>query len=584
MQIILRKPRNLSCDSAATWAWYGASQALGMLGVTYDQRPDAAGLREPYLIIDPARGQISLNCLPGGRADDLRAEQLCAVTYAARFSRPEAEPQVLPLLGPVRRPLPGASVGEVIELADPDPGEGLRNYPLLTVQAEEPRTARFSLVGRVFETIGLYLSRFSWPGDPGFKTFVREIDDLWDGQLRERWGQTAVVNDYVQIIAGLLCQLHAQVGEPLVTVWPHPFRDGQVKRQGFLVSHDVDQLFDDPARRTELEQWSNPRWFLPRWREFESELNVRSAHYFYSPKPGDKYWFEPNYSPSDPPVLAEMKTLLAGGWEVSLHQMSHESEAEVRGEVEFLLQTLGLESPTGTRSHYLKHTFDTLSYKAAAGLRYDSTWYAEQTTSGMLCGAVLPYRPLDCRTAEPVGLWEFPFVIEDGNVFGVYGQGTGRDTAGAVEDGKTILDLALAHDGFVCFNWHQQTFTQMSGYPGVADCWPPAMAGLIRYLRDQSNAVWNPLPIELADWCSRREAIRVTTDGRQVQVQNAGATDCPDLVLCYHLPAGKDCPLDAIGRDVPAQAQYLGTQGSRCLYAVPVAVAAGDTTSVRVPV
>ncbi|MBU0486278.1 MAG: hypothetical protein KKB30_17375, partial [Proteobacteria bacterium] len=234
MRIILRKPRNPSCDSAATWAWYGATQALGMLGLTYDEKALEGGLERPYLIISPARGQFCLNCLPGGPYTDLPAAELMHVTEAARFARPDgAEPQLLPLLGPVQRPLDGSWVAEVVSLDDPDPGPGYRNVPLLTVDMSgSPPSGRICLVGRIFETIGLYLSRFSWPGNPGWKRFVREVDDLWDGQLRERWGRQAVVNDYLQIIAGLLCQLCAEAGEPLVTVWPHPFRDGQVKRQG----------------------------------------------------------------------------------------------------------------------------------------------------------------------------------------------------------------------------------------------------------------------------------------------------------------------------------------------------------------
>ncbi|MCE5240815.1 hypothetical protein LLH23_20320 [bacterium] len=572
MRLILRKPIHLSCDSAATWAWYGATQALGMLGVTYDERAPEGGLEQPYIIIDPARGQLCLNCEPDGEPADLPTADIARVTHEACLAGPTVEEaQVLPLMGLPRAAGAGVAVGEIRRLDGAAPPA-----PFLTV-AQEGDASRIHLAGRVFETIGLYLSRFSWAGDPGWQRFVREVDDLWDLQLRERWGGQAVVDDYVQITAGLLCQLCAEAGEPLVTVWPHPFRDGQVKRQGFLVSHDVDQLFADQALRTQLDQSANPRFFPPRWRQFESDLNIRSAFYLFCAKPGEKYWLEPNYSIADPAVLREAQAFLEGGWEVSLHQISHETAAEVRGEVEFLLEILGLDRPTGTRSHHLKHTFDTLAHKAAAGLRYDSTWYAEQATSGLLCGTLLPFRPLDCRTLEPVGLWEFPFVIEDGIVFGVYGEGTGRDVAGAIANGKPLLDLAVAHDGFVCFNWHQRTFSQMSSYPGVADCWPPAMAGLIRALRDQSPATWNPLPVELADWCSRREGVRVTAAEGKVTVHNTGNCDCDDVVLCLHLPRGQGCPLEAIGRDVPAGAEFLGHQGSRCLYAVPLVVCAGQT-------
>ena len=106
--------------------------------------------------------------------------------------------------------------------------------------------------------------------------------------------------------------------------------------------------------------------------------------------------------------------------------------------------------------------------------------------------------------------------------------------AGAIANGKPLLDLAVAHDGYVCFNWHQRTFSQMRSYPGVADCWPPAMAGLIRTLRDQSPATWNPLPIELADWCTRREAVRVRTAEGKVIVHNTGNSDIYCTIWLLH--------------------------------------------------
>ncbi|MDO9631317.1 MAG: hypothetical protein Q7I92_05395, partial [Humidesulfovibrio sp.] len=248
-----------------------------------DVRPHEPDLK-PYLLLDPARGQLCLNCLPEGPTDDLATAAVAQVTHEARFAPPGVGPaQSLPLFGPLRPPGEGVPVGEIIALAGETPALRLQNrsgdspgvatalaggtpaLPLMTV-SQDGDACRLHFAGRIFETIGLYLSRFSWPGDPGWKRFVREIDDLWDGQLRERWGRQAVVNDYLQIIAGLLCQLCAQAGEPLVTVWPHPLRDGQVKRQGFLVSHDVDQLFADLALRVPLDQTDIPRFFLPRWR------------------------------------------------------------------------------------------------------------------------------------------------------------------------------------------------------------------------------------------------------------------------------------------------------------------------------
>ncbi len=150
----------------------------------------------------------------------------------------------------------------------------------------------------------------------------------------------------------------------------------------------------------------------------------------------------------------------------------------------------------------------------------------------------------------------------------MYGQGTARDLDGAVADGIVALDQVLAHDGFACLNWHNYTFEAMS-HAGTSDSWPPAMTGLVEYLRCQSPALWIPLPIELAHWCSRREKITVEAGPQGVTLSNTGPEDCDDFVVCFHYPAG-------LPHSPPAGAEALGQRGSRTLYALPVSIAAGQ--------
>lgn len=576
MRIVLVQPAQKSCADAALWAFYGAQQACEMLGLTYEaishnQLPQQLGhWQPPFIAIHPGRGQICLNGVPDGEDESLPATALMDVAYEAHFLMPgEAAPRRLPLLGPLRKGQTGQPLGEIVSLQ-----EGVSIQPLFTM-SEEGR--HIFCLGYIFETIGLYISRFSWPLNPGFQGFVRQIDDLWDKRLYRRWGKCAVVNDYLEILAELLARLHIQANEGMMAKWPHPFREGQIKQIGFLVTHDVDQLFADPSLRQQREQSTNPRFFLPRWREFEEQLGIRSAFYFFSTEPGQRYWLEPNYDISDPPVRTEALKLLAGGWEVSLHQISYDDAEALKGEVAHIRHTLGLSAPTGTRSHYLKHAPHTLSYKAAAGLHYDSTWYAELPESSLLSGTTLPYRPLDCHTAEPVKLWEFPFVIEDGIVFGVYGQGTGRDVPEAIAEGQALIDLAIAHNGYVCFNWHQRTFSQMSNYPGAADCWPPALAGLIEYLRQNASAIWNPLPIELAFWWERRTATRIFSEKDRLQAHNPTSEACPDLVLCIYVPETKGAILKTNYQMLLSHAHFMKQRGSFHLYGLPIALGPHET-------
>lgn len=572
MQPLLIKPETLDADSAATWAWYGAAQMLQMLGLSY--REAATASADEALVIDPIRGQFCLKCCPSGSCQDVPATELLRVTHYATFRNDATGGQVdLPVLGTPRPIPPGYEIGK-LNRRDDDVLHG----PFLSMNPEGAGAWRLHFSARLSATIGLYLSRFSWPGNSTFNAFVRDVDSLWDNDLRARWGRQAVVNEYLQIIAGILCGFYAELGLPMPTAWQHPVRDGQVMRHGLIITHDVDQLFSIPEYRHSFDQTGNNRFWMPRWRELEDELGVKSAYYFYSPHPERTYWFEPNYSVGDPVVLDQIKAFRDGGWEVSLHQMSHETADVVIAENEFFKQATG-EASTGTRSHYLKHTFDTLNYKVQAGLRYDSTWYSEQTTSDFLCGCALPYQPLDCRSMAPVGLWEFPFVLEDGNVFGVYGENTARDVAGAVADGAVALDQILAHDGYACLNWHTYNFEDM---PAPAPSWPPAMAGLVRYMQEHSPALWTPLPIELADWWSRRAAISLEIEPGKLIVRNEGPEDCDDFVVCLQYNMQDRCPAPQ-PEALPGGAQPLGQRGSRMLFGLPVSVRAGETIEIELP-
>lgn len=524
MRVVLIRPDVLDPGRASTWSWYGASQALQMLGLSYLEAAEApAGAP---LVIDPAREQFCLNCEPEGGLEDLPAADLLQVSHLALLGPAQPGAATLPVFGPVRTDPPRHAAQSVLVEAES------RTPTSLFLSREQPpaeAVVRLQFNARVFATIGLYLSRFSWAGNTSFKRFVREVDDLWDRDLRQPFSRLAVVDHFLRALQSILGTLFAELDLPLGFAWQHPCLDGLVRQHGLLLSHDVDQLFPDPKYRHTLDQTGNNRFCLPQWRELETRLKVRSAYYFYSPRPGDKYWFEPHYSPSDPAVAREIALLREGGWEVSLHQMSDADPETVLGENTFFAEATG-QPTTGTRSHYLKHSPDTLSYKAAAGLAYDSTWYAEQTESGFLCGTTLPYRPLDCRTGAPVGLWEFPFVIEDGIVFGVYGEGTARDVEAAAEDGRQALAQVLASNGYACLNWHNYTFSDM-GHTGPADSWPPALELLVKHLRRSSAALWTPLPIELADWCTRRAQVVVEHEHDLLVVHNTGPADCPDFVL-----------------------------------------------------
>jgi hypothetical protein len=393
---------------------------------------------------------------------------------------------------------------------------------------------RIWLNAPVLETIGLYLSRYSWDANPGFERFVKYIDVLWS-VLQPRWGAVPVVSEYQRVFERILSACYGKLGLPMVTTWYHPAINGQIMRNGLLLSHDVDSVYKSPEFRGRDDQTGNAHWNFSKWEDVENKFGVKSVFYLFSPSPDETYWLDrPGYLLSDGPVLDAALRLAQGGWEIAPHCLGHATAREVAAEIEHFRQLTGV-MPPGTRNHYLKHKAPSLNYKAAGGLRYDSTWYAEQTNSSFLCGTVLPHAPLNAATGMDADIWEFAFVVEDGIVMGCYGTDHARTTEDAVDEGRVCVDQIIARNGYVCLNWHQRTFDRMSADDGPgADNWVETYQGIIEYYQSNAAMWWNPLPGQLADFWSRRSDVVIESDGGEVVVSNAGASDFEELVVRYH--------------------------------------------------
>ncbi len=558
LPVLIRPDQIADPELQSTWAYYGARQLLDMIGLSYTEAPSrggqaslpvpaqAADQYDTGLVIDPAAGQICVNCRPeaadyGPVWPILRVEleaKLPALGFPAPLGDGLAEEVVgsqadsLPLFGGVRD-VKGDAAWGALGYVEAKFGE---QGPLLVVQETGPDAFRITLNAPVFETIGLYLSRFSWAGNPGFKSFVRYIDALW-AALQDRWGRRPVVGDYQDIFTAILRRCYRKLGLVMATKWYHPAIDGEIKLNGMLLTHDVDSVYGEPRFRGQAEQSGNPHFNFPKWRELEDRFGIKSAFYFFSPAPSREYWLPaPSYLVTEEPVLRAARELAESGWEIAPHELGHRTPAEVADEVAYFEQVTGCKPP-GTRNHHLKHYPDSLKYKAAAGLLYDSTWYAEQTDTLFLCGTALPYAPLDTATGEPLDIWEFAFVIEDGIVTGGYGAGTERDTRQAVADGARGLDLIIAKNGYACFNWHQRVFALRTRLQQEPDNWVTILEGLLEHYQANARGWWNPLPGELAAFWSRRQAVQVESRAGEILVSNQGDGDCADFVLALHCDA-----------------------------------------------
>ena len=584
MKPVVIRP-NSDADSSPLWAFYGATQLLEMLGVSYDVAPEEeAGRAPPAICLDPARSALGVNMWPGDCLPlvKLPAERLCTVEQEVS---PEADPfgfmsgcpGSLPLFGPVgpaARKEEVAAAGVVRRLAD---SEAVGS--LVYLQQLDHNRLLLRLGARVFESVGLYLSRYSWPKRPEMELhrFVRQIDDIWDDALRQRWGTRPVVSEYAVLLANLLAWCFGMHELPLVTAWPHPFRETQIKRHGMILSHDVDQVYADPKfREADADQTANPSFNFEHWRHLEASLGVKSVFFFMSLEAGRECWCVPGYSIADEPVREAAVELAQRGWEVSIHQLGYENTEVIASELAVFEAATGCR-PTGTRHHNLKHLADTLLYKQNAGLVYDTTWYAEQTESNFLCGSAFPFHPLECATGRPLRLVEFPFVIEDGIAFGVYGDDTVRSVNGAVSDGRRSLDHILRQNGYACFNWHQRTFARMGRYEGSPANWTLALEKLVRYFQQSSEAWWCPLPVELAGWWQRRARVQVEVNPGGIAITNAGEDDVEDLVVAVH-SLGKAPVVRGVRGEGLA---YLGSSGCRERWGLPVRAPAGASVTIE---
>jgi len=544
----------------STWAYYGARQLLDMIGLSYVEAAPGDD-HEATLVIDPASGQICVNCEPSPGPDYGEVWPILRVELQAEFTPdsplppgegsgvrgnkavtplPPGEgpgvraPDSLPVFGGVRD-IQGDVACGVLRYVEAKYGE---QGPLFVVQHVGDGAFRIIFNAPIFETIGLYLSRFSWAGNPGYKSFVRYIDVLW-AALEDKWGARPVVSDYQDIFTAILRHCYDRLGLVLATKWFHPAIDGEIKFNAMLLTHDVDSVYADSGFRGQQDQSDNPHFNFARWQELESRFGIKSAFYFFSPAPTHQYWLPtPGYLVTDEPVMQAARELAESGWEIAPHELGHRTAEEVAAEVAYFEHVTG-RKPPGTRNHYLTNWPDSLKYKAAAGLLYDSTWYAEQTDTSFLCGTVLPYAPLDTASGRPLDIWEFAFVIEDGIVTGCYGADTERGTKEAIADGARGLDIIIARSGYACFNWHQRTFARQTELQHAPDSWVSILEGLLEYYQARAPRWWNPLPGQLAQFWSRRQAAQVESRPGEIVVRNSADDDCPDLVLALHGEAGR---------------------------------------------
>ncbi len=535
-------------ETQGFWDVYGAGQMAERLG-----RGEGLVLDWAEEAMRWAPGDTS-PAEPSARPVSLRVQAIRDLVGAPWLAG-AVPPEPLVVMGEI-----GALEGEPVLVGTDETGRRV------TLAAQCDGGRRVGFAWPLFAQVGLMLSRFSWAGTPGFSGFVRRVDDLWDDCLAALCGGRPLVDELADLLGALAGAVAEAGGARLARVWPCPLDgDGQPYAGVLVGSHDVDAVYADARwRERSYDEQAGNEWFnFPRWMELERELGLRSAFYLQTPT-GREYEHGPGYDLRDPAVLEAARRLHEGGWEIGPHLMDADP-ADLVEQVRLFAALTGVRPP-GTRSHYLAHRWDSLDAKAAAGLIYDSTWYPEQTRVGFLCGTVLPFRPVSTKSGEALPLVELSSVVEDGVVTGVYGEGTARDIAGAVEEGAAAVRAAAARGGCIVLNWHQRTFALMDRYSGAPADWTPAYRGVAEVAEAAVPRLWKATPGEVARWWLARAGARVRWREGELELTNEG-------------PAGwRGALLVGAGALAPGEAEGAGAVRHGTGWLVPVQVEAGERT------
>jgi hypothetical protein len=210
---------------------------------------------------------------------------------------------------------------------------------------------------------------------------------------------------------------------------------------------------------------SDDYWCFDEIRALEEEHDVRSTFHVYA---GQRSWREPHlylldpsYDVAQPRLVAELRSLRAGGWTVGLHP----SFASWRDPARLEAERRALESAAGgpverCRQHWLRFSWEqTWVAQEAAGLRLDST-LGFNDRPGFRVSACLKHRPWLLGHAQPLRLEALPMVLMDSHLYDYAALGPEERAVRM----KTVLDEVRAVRGEASVVWHQRVMSPDYGW------------------------------------------------------------------------------------------------------------------------
>ncbi|MFN3422423.1 MAG: hypothetical protein ACK40X_11945, partial [Armatimonadota bacterium] len=284
------------------WSWYGAHQLMEIVGIPFHEDSDDWENTEVIVVPNLSRPNRVLEFVK--RAVQSGKVVVVGCDVALSLLQDNIDISAVPV-API--PLPPTEPSDLLplrayallptaftEITLPLLGEPLlfsSKLALGSIKTLDGRQGSLAWVrqigdgtlivlgGRIFETCGLLLSRFSWFANPYRRdSFLHRIDPLWDEQLKP-WHRFPIVSFYARFFAWLLSVVLWERGKLLPLRWCLPHQDGVPHRMALTALHDVEIVYDDPVWKRP----DNPNYCFAQWLDLEERLNVRSAFFFLSP-------------------------------------------------------------------------------------------------------------------------------------------------------------------------------------------------------------------------------------------------------------------------------------------------------------
>lgn len=210
-------------------------------------------------------------------------------------------------------------------------------------------------------------------------------------------------------------------------------------------------------------------WSFPAVLSLEQSLGLRSTFHVYGgrggwARPPTEIIVDPGYEVGDVRLTAQLRELVAGGWQVGLHQSFRSWCDEERMRRERLRLEEAIWQPvTRCRQHWLRFSWGhTWRAQEAAGLALDTT-LGFNDRPGFRNGCALRFRPWDPLEDGMMRLEAMPLVLMDSHL---YDYGLYSEAERGAEIGRWIGEIE-AVGGEASLLWHPHVMQEDYGWgPG----------------------------------------------------------------------------------------------------------------------